>query len=381
MTGFSPQNTRMVDSTAFGNSSIASSVDVQNVPSASRDALEKLDPSQLQRVRKMKSELLVINQNALVNFDSSIHNEITKLADETTSQTKSSDLDIIGDKLTNIIILAKGINVGVEPTSKIPLLGGMINKFRNTKERVAGQFDTVGEQITKIITEVDAMNVKLLSASKLQDQLFNLNAKQYKELDLMTISAKMALEELQAQTDDFIARMGETPDPFDVQQVNDAQAYMSSLDMKIHNWELLKASSFQLAPAIRQIQLNGLRLIERFKLVKTHVIPVWKRQFMVAVMVEDQAKGTALDTAITNASNEMSVRTATLLKQTSIDVARASQRGVLDMATIEHIQNELISGIDEVVSITKEGAQKRQEANRRLAEMQTQLQTKLIQRN
>lgn len=381
MNGFSPQNARTVSSDAFSGLSIAKSTDVHNVPSVANTALAKLTEGELQRIAKMRAELLKGDQTTLVNFDASIHSEITKLAEEATNQIKSSDVDVIGDKLTNIIVMAKGMNVGVQPASKIPVLGGLLNKFRNTKERIIGQLDTVGDQITKVLAEVDPISDKLHKAAKLQETLFDLNVKQYKELELMVISGRMTIEELLAEINTFVDQLGDNPSQYDVQQINDARTYVDSLEMKVHNWEVLKMSSVQLAPTIRQIQMNGVRLIERFKLVRSQVVPLWKRQFMVAMMVDDQAKGAALDNAITDASNQMAIRTATMLKETSIAVARNSQRGILDMSTIEHVQNELITGIDEVVAIAKEGKHQRQVANARLAEMQTQLQTKLIQRN
>jgi uncharacterized protein YaaN involved in tellurite resistance len=381
MKQFKSQSARTSESSPFGSSAVATNASLNGSPSVLNTAMAKYSSEGMAEIRKLKDQLVKVDPTALVAFGDDVQDRIADMADNMLQHSKSSDLDFVGDKLTNIIIAAKGINIGVlNQKSRLPVIGGWLDKFRNTKDRVVGQFDLATTQVEKIVNEVDVFSSGISKRLDIMEDLYEANMDQYHALDKLVLASRLAIEELQVETDAFVASLGPNPDPYDVQQVNDAKNYLVSLDMKASNFERLKMAAYQTAPAIRLMQQNGVHLIEQFKLVKAHVVPNWKRQFMVGMMVDEQARGAQLSTQINDFTNQMARDTATKLKQTSIAVAQQSQRGIIDLTTIEHVQSELISGIQGVFQITEEGAKHRKLVSNRVAEMQKELQTKLIQR-
>lgn len=383
MSRFNPTSAKETERDVFGKVAVASNISINNVPSViNSSAMVKMDPQGLAEIRKLRDQLIHVNPTALTTYGDNVQDEVAKLADDMMAQTKSSDLEFIGSKLTDIIVQAKNINTqGISAKSKMPVIGGLINKFRLTKERVIGQFDSTAVQVEKIVTEVDAFTQKITTRLHTMGQLFDANQRQYYELDKLVLGARMALESLQRETDAFRASLGANPDPYDVQQLADAQNYMTSLEMKASNLEKIRHQALLAGPAIRIMQQNGINLIEQFKLVKTQVVPSWKRNFMLAIMLDEQERGVQLTNQISDASNQMAMQTASMLKQTSVNVAKANQRGVLDMQALEHVQSEMISSVTQVIEITQEGAKQRQAASQRISEMQNELQIALTQRN
>lgn len=375
---FKPASARTVTATA-PVSSVMQNTAVANLPSVANTALAKFNNTDLQQIGTLKQELLKLDPASVLSFGANVQDEMVKLADQILDHTKSNDVDFIGSKLTDIVVKAKGLNISNLNGNKsnIPLIGTFINKFRANKERVMAEFNTVSEQIEKIVDEVAKNSQGLEKRLHVLEDMYQANTRQYHELDMHAAALRLAIEDMTQQTDAFAASLPANADPFDVQQVADARRQITNMDIMLSNFERLSLSAVQTAPSIRLMQQNGLQLIDKFKIARTHVVPNWKKQFAIAIMVDEQRKATELDTMLTDMSNETARQTATMLKTTSVAIAKANQRGVYDLATLEHVQNELISGIDEVIKVTEEGAKARKTVSTRAGEMKQQLQNKL----
>lgn len=351
----------------------------QDVPSIAKTALAKLNDHDLQQVRKLRGQLAVISPMSLVNYGSDIQSEIAILADKVLQNTGSNEIEFIGGKMTDIILKAKSTSVSALNGTKstVPFIGAIIDRLRNNKEKVMANFTSAKDQIEKIVTEVDVVTTGLNTRMVLLQELYDANSRQYHDLDLHIIAAKMSMEEMTAQTNSFAATLPADADPYDVQQLSDARRHLTNMDITISNLERMRITALQGAPQIRMMQQNSAQLIDKFQMIKKNTVPQWKRQFALALTIDEQRKGAELANMIDDTNNEFARKTAEMLKQTSIAVATSNQRGVFDIETLEFVQQQLISSAEEVLQITNAGTQTRKEISKRLGEMKQEMQQKL----
>ena len=349
------------------------------MPTAAKTALAKFNDKELQQIRSLKSQLVTTDKSQLFNYGADIQTSFGKISDEVLKFANCSDFDIVGDKLTQVIINVKSAQP--TETSKLPLIGNWLTKLRNTKERIQGKFTTASAQVDRIVDEIDQVRTTIGGRLPVLEQMFVANAEMYKSLEMHIQAGKIAIEEITAQTDAFQAGLQSNPDPFDVQQIADARQHVTNIEMVVDLFERLAMDAVQNGPKIRLMQQNSVQIVDKFRLVKTHVVPKWKQQFAITLMIQEQKKAAIIDNELTNLSNDLAKESATMLKQTSVAIARNNQRGVLDLETLEFAQQELISSVEEVRRINEEGSKERKVVSARLAAMKQELKTQLTTRN
>lgn len=358
---------------------IVSGVDT-NMPAIATSAMvRRLTPNDQSVVLGLRQSLSKRDPNVLTNYGAAIPAEMSKMADTLLEHAKASDISFVGTKMTEVIAKAKGINVSALNGNKshVPFIGKYIDEFKNSRAKVTGRFDVVCKQIEHTVAEVDTFCAGITKRQIALEELYQANLREYHQLHLHIVAAKLHHEETQAEMESFAASLTAGADPFDVQQLADAKRYLTNLGITISNLERQEMSAVQFAPQTRLVQQGGAQLLDKFGMVKTFTIPSWKKKFALALTIEENKQGAALANLIDDANNEFARDTATALKQTSIDVAKANQRGVYDIETIEFVQAELISGVDEVVKITTQGDKDRETVSARLAQMKQELQLKL----
>ena len=366
-----PSTETVVKSTAMD----VRGINLPSAPSQANSALAKFSNQDLERIRELKTKLVTLDRNAIATFPNSIQNEVAHLADEVLEHTKGKDYDVIGGRLTDIVILAKGIQP--KQSTSLPIIGTFINNIRNSKERIMGKFNSASTQIDTIVHEVDQQSKIISSRLGMLDQLYQANIKQYHDLDLHIAATKLAIEEATRQTDAFAALLTPTSDPFDVQQVADARQQIVNMSKMLSNFERLSMAAVQAAPRIRSMQMTGTQLVDMFQTITSQVIPSWKRNFLDAIIIEEQARGAQLANVIADATNALERDNATRMREVTVAVAKQNQRGIVDLETLELVQSELITSIDEVNKINAEGQMARKQVSQRIDEMKQQLQLKL----
>lgn len=330
-------------------------------------------------VRALRQQLSKNDSNNLLSFGMGIQDEFAKMADELLEHTRAQDISFVGEHLTNVVVKAKGINISTMNgnKSRIPVLGKYLDQMRNSRDRITSRFDTVSVQIEQSIGEVDKFCVGISARLKTLEDLFQANVREYKQLNLHIIAAKMAHEEISAETEAFIEVLPDNADPIDVQQIADAKRYLTNLSMTISNLERQSMAAVHFGPQVRMVQQEGLQLLDKFGMIKKFTIPSWKKNFALALTIDEHTRGAALANMIDDANNQFARDAATAQKQTSIAIAKSNQRGVFDLETIEHVQSEIITGMDELVKIVSDGDKERKAISNRLAEMKQELQLKL----
>ena len=316
--------------------------------------------------------------DGITTFGSNSGKRVVDHSDKLLAQVKAKDIDGMGDKLSEVVQLAKGINVSglVNGTgSKVPLIGGLIDRFSAKKEKILGKYDTLSVQIDKLVTEIGSSQNRLASRITDLETTYEYNAEEYHNLDIMIIAGEIKLEELK----DELAQMraaGST-DSMVAQQISDLQDVSNRLDKRINDLRTMQMVAVQTAPMIRLVQQNNRILIDKFRNLQELTIPSWKKQFTLAIALIEQKKAVELAQKIDDTTNDLMRQNADLLKQNTIATARAAQRSVVDIETLEHVQATLISTVEEVQQIQRDGEASRAQAVVSMQRMKDELVQKL----
>ena len=212
------------------------------------------------------------------------------------------------------------------------------------------------------------------------DEMYNLNLQYYKELTMYILAGRKRLEEVRA-TDVEALRQKATASGSaeDAQAYNDLVNMCNRFEKKLHDLEMSRMVSIQMGPQTRMLQNNDVMMIEKIQSSLVNTIPLWKSQMVLALGLENARKATAAQAAVSEMTNELLKKNAEKLKQGSIDIAKEAERSIIDIETLQHTNEQLISTLDEVMQIQRDGAQKRQEAEAELRRIEGELKAKLTE--
>ncbi len=292
---------------------------------------------------------------------------------------RSKDLDETGKKLNEVVHVAKQLNtssiLNKPKTSTIPLIGGLLNRMKGAKQSFDQNFVNTKEQIDGLVKEIETTQIGLKTRVNTLDKMFTAVQDEHKQLGVLVAAGKIKQQQLQAQiqqlTEDSNAQQH-------TQAIYDLNHLSNNLEKRVSDLQVLQQSAMQTLPMIRIIQSNNLMLVDKFYAIKNITVPAWKNQISLAISLQEQQNSVQLAKHIDDATNELLRRNAELLHQNSIDTAKANQRSVIDIETLEHVQNTLIKTVNDVIQIQKEGMQKRDEATVRLRALQDNLQQLVI---
>ncbi|MES2584880.1 MAG: toxic anion resistance protein [Pseudomonadota bacterium] len=321
-------------------------------------------------------------RDALMRFGRDAAQKSAHYADQMLSQVRSNDVEGLGGKLTEIVASAQSLNLHAlgEKKSRVPLLGGLIDRVRQSKDELVNQFSSVKSNIERLMDEVSAMQAGLQARIASLDEGFGAVKTEYRQLGLHIAAAQMAQHRLrQAVTEgQEKSRLGQLT-ALQSQTLHDQIAGEGLLDKRIADMRMLQHSALQTLPMIRLVQTNNSLLIEKFHTIKELTLPAWKRQFMLALSLSEQRNAVHLAKTIDDATNAFLKENAQLLKQNTIGTAQSNQRMVIDIATLQDVQNTLLSTVQEVIKINQEGAKQRAGVADQLGHMREQMRLQLAQ--
>jgi uncharacterized protein YaaN involved in tellurite resistance len=333
-----------------------------------------LKPEDFNEVILTAKELSNISTEAVSEFGKNINKNTSKYADELLELVQSKDVDVAGNQLNEVLSAAQTINLNnlVErPKShRLPIIGGLLAKFSKSKQEFSNRFNTVRDHIEGLVTEIEKNQNGLKRRINMLDTMYVEVNDVYRQLGIHAISGQMVLSTLD---DEIESAKAVANDPLSVQRVSDLNQIRQNLEKRIHDLKILQQSALQTMPMIRIIQSNNTALVEKFHTVKNITLPAWKNQISLAISLQEQKNSVALANSIDDATNDLLRRNADLLHQNSVDTARANQRSVIDIETLEHVQNKLIATVTDVIQIHNEGKQKRIEATDKIKALQNNL--------
>lgn len=289
-------------------------------------------------------------------------------------QVRNSDLDEAGGKLGEVVRIARSLNLdSFAGKSKLPLIGGLVDRMRASKGELVQKFSSTNTQIEQLMQDVARQQGTQSQRVGEFDRMHDIVLEERHALGVHVAAGKVRLAEL-AHEERALAGLEDPQSRTRRAEVGNA---IRLLDKRVGDLAVMQHAADQSLPMIRLIQANAIQLIEKFNAVRTITIPSWKRQFAIQLSLDEQKNAVELSNAIDDATNEIMRRNADLMRQTSVETAKANQRAVIDIATLRHVHEQLIQTVEEVRAIHREGAEQRRQAETDLARMRDDVQQRL----
>ena len=342
----------------------------------------KIDDSMLseaerKQVDEFSKKIDISDSQLVLNYGVAAQKSVAGFSESALKSVRTKDLGEVGEALSSLVIELK--NFGQEEEDKGGIFG-FFKKAGNKMETMKAQYSKAEVNVDKIVRELEQHQVVLMKDIAMFDQMYELNLKYYKELTMYIIAGKKRLAQVQAEDLEELRKKAErTGAQEDAQAYNDLVQMCNRFEKKLHDLELTRMVSIQMGPQTRMLQNNDTLMVEKIQTSLVNTIPLWKSQMVLALGMENSRKATAAQAAVTNTTNELLRKNAEMLKMGTISAAKEAERSIIDIETLQHTNPQLISTLDEVIQIQKEGAQKRREAEVELGRIEGELKQKLME--
>ena len=334
-----------------------------------------LTPEEKKMVDEFASKIDVSNSNIILQYGVGAQKKIADFSESALSNVRNKDLGEVGNMLSSLVTELKNFDTNEEKS-------GIFGFFKKTGDKIAtmkSKYTKVEGNITNICTVLENHQMQLLKDIAMLDKMYELNKVYLKELSMYILAGKKKLTKLETQELPALvekARISGLPE--DTQMANDFSAMCNRFEKKIHDLELTRMVSIQMAPQIRLVQNNDSLMAEKIQSTLVNTIPLWKSQMVLALGVAHSTQAAKAQNEVTNMTNELLRKNAETLKMSTIETAKASERGIVDIETLRTTNQSLITTIDEVIRIQSEGRQKRKEAEVELKNIENELKNKLL---
>lgn len=339
----------------------------------------KLTPEQLVQAQNYAVALKDSRQNAITDYGKEVQDQMSQFTDEVIGNVKSKEVGEIGDTLQSLVTSLNSADPEKLSGDKKPKIFRLFKKIKDSVFEMTAKYQEVSAQIGKIATKLENQENDLLKNNDMLDEMYTANQKYFQQLNTLIVGGQIRRDELNKEIAALQADVDAgKADQMDVQNLQDMKAQADRLDQRLSDLMLTREITIQQAPQIRLIQNNNSVLSEKIQSSITTAIPLWKNQVAIALSLLSQKDAVKAQDAVANTTNELLKKNSEMLHESTVDVAKASQRGLVDVDTLKEAQENLISTIQEVMQIQSEGTQKRQAIEGELAQMEDHLKTALI---
>ena len=339
----------------------------------------KLTPEQLVQAQNYAVALKDSRQNVITDYGKEVQDQMSQFTDEVIGNVKSKEVGEIGDTLQCLVTSLNNADPEKLSGDKKPKIFRLFKKIKDSVFEMTAKYQEVSAQIGKIATKLENQENDLLKNNDMLDEMYTANQKYFQQLNTLIVGGQIRRDELNKEMAALQADVDAgKADQMDVQNLQDMKAQADRLDHRLSDLMLTREITIQQAPQIRLIQNNNSVLSEKIQSSITTAIPLWKNQVAIALSLLSQKDAVKAQDAVANTTNELLKKNSEMLHESTVDVAKASQRGLVDVDTLKETQENLISTIQEVMQIQSEGTQKRQAIEGELAQMEDHLKTALI---
>lgn len=334
-----------------------------------------LTPEEQKMVDDFSRQIDLKNSAAILQYGAGAQKKIADFSETALANVKTKDLGEIGELLSGVVYELKKFD---EEEEKGFL--GIFKKSSNKIEAMKSKYDKAEVNINKICGVLEEHQIQLLKDTAMLDKMYDLNKNYYKELSMYILAGKKKLEQVRNEELPVLmekARVSGLPE--DAQAVNDFVSLCDRFEKKIHDLELTRMVSIQMAPQIRLVQSNDTIMSEKIQSTLVNTIPLWKSQMVLALGVSHSTQAAQAQREVTDMTNELLKKNAAVLKMATVETAKEAERSIVDIETLKQTNESLISTLDEVVRIQAEGRQKRREAEVELRRIEGELRDRLLQ--
>lgn len=334
-----------------------------------------LTPEEKQTVMQFAQQIDLTNSQMILQYGAGTQKKMADFSENALENVRTKDMGEIGELLTGVVKELKDFD---EEEEKGFL--GFFKRSGNKVNAMKAKYAKAETNINQIVKVLDSHQVQLLKDVALLDKMYELNLTYFKELTMYILAGKQKLNEVRTtKLAEMIRRAQTTGAAEDAQAARDLESMCSRFEKKIHDLELTRQISIQTAPQIRLVQSNDTTMVEKIQSTIVNTIPLWKSQMVLALGVEHSAQAAQAQREVTDMTDELLKKNAEKLKMATLETARESERGIVDMETLKATNESLISTLDEVLKIQQEGRQKRKEAEIEMQKMENDLKQKLLQ--
>ncbi len=338
-------------------------------------AEDLLSDAEKAQVDEFSRQIDVTNASQVLTYGSGAQKKMADFSQTALEKVRTKDLDEVGDLISGVVGELRGFEVEDEK--------GFLGFFRrgaNKVENLKNKYDKAENNVNKIVASLQEQQISLMKDTKILDKLYDLNLTYYKELTMYILAGKKRLAEVKEKDlEELKAKALASGRTEDAEAVQKLTSSIDRFEKKLSDLELTRTIAMQTAPQIRFVQNNEMLMVEKIQTTIVNIIPLWKSQMVLALGIANADAAVRAQTAVTDMTNELLRKNSEKLKTTTAQIARENERGIVDIETLKHTNENLIQTFDEVMQIQQEGRQKRAEAERELAAMEDDLRKKLLE--
>ena len=335
-----------------------------------------LSEAEKKAVEEFAKKIDIMDSNMILQYGAAAQKNVASFSENALASVRTKDMGEVGKDLADLVVELKGFGAAEEKKG----LFGLFKKSANKLETMKAQYSKVESNVDKIVRELEQHQVTLLKDVAMLDQMYELNLRYYKELTMYILAGQKKLAEVrETELPALRAKAEQTGAQEDAQAYNDKVQMCERFEKKLHDLELTRMISIQMGPQTRLLQNNDTLMVEKIQSSLVNTIPLWKSQMVLALGMEHSRQATAAQSAVTDMTNELLRKNADMLKMGTIETAREAERSVVSIETLQHTNQQLISTLDEVLNIQREGAAKRREAEAELGRIEGELKQKLLE--
>ncbi|ASJ22045.1 toxic anion resistance protein [Brachyspira hampsonii] len=338
---------------------------------------KQFTPEELAKINEVSNNINLKDSVSIMSYGSAAQNKMVQFSENTLSNVMNKDLGEVGDAITDVITELKSFDIENETKGKG--IFGFFKKATNNLTKLKTKYTNVETNIDNIVKTLEAHQRNLLKDISILDQMYNYNLEYLKELEIYIEAGKQKLNQLTTNEIPALeAKAMASNSTEDAQMARDVKDLANRFEKRIHDLELTKTISIQTIPQIRLVQNNNVIMTEKIQSTITNTIPLWKNQMVLAIGLHHSNEAAKAQRAVTDTTNELLRKNAEMLKTSTIETAKEAERGIVDIETLKHTNQQLISTLDEVMKIQTEGRDKRKAAEAELRNIENELKTKIL---
>lgn len=336
----------------------------------------KLTPEEKEQINAFVDKIDITNSAAVMNYGVATQRKLADFSQSTIEKVKTNDMGEVGDLLTGLVTQLKGFDI--EENEKG--LKAFFKKSTNKLTALKAKYSSIETNVTAVSRELEKHQVTLLKDIDILDKMYDLNLSYFKELTMYILAGKQKLEQVRNnELKDLQAKAEASGLPEDAQKAKDLADKCNRFEKKIYDLELSRNIALQTGPQIRLVQSADTEMAEKIQSTIVNTIPLWKNQMVIALGVEHSNQAARAEREVNDMTNELLKKNADKLKTAVTESAKEAERGIVDIETLKHTNETLISTIDEVISIQQNGSARRHEAEKELNELEITLKQKLME--
>lgn len=345
---------------------------------ATADLKENLEltPEEQKQVDEFIGKIDIMDSNAVMTYGAATQEKLSKFSEQALESVRTKDMGETGEMITSLIAELK--NFDVDDTEKG--LKALFHKTANKATALKAKYSKVETNVNSIVNTLETHQATLMKDVATLDQMYDMNLDYFHELTMYIAAGKTKLEQIrEGELKELQAKAEASGDQQDVQAAKDMAEMCDRFEKKIYDLELTRTISLQTGPQIRMIQNADTLMAEKIQSTIVNTIPLWKNQMVIALGVEHAGQAAKAQREVTDMTNELLKKNADKLKSATVEAAKESERGIVEIETLKHTNETLISTLDEVLAIQSEGKQKRADAEKELAAIENQLKEKMLE--